>query len=70
MSLSLIDRVRSAEVDQASHVLVVDDDRNYTTILRSLLEGEGYCRSPPDGSSERLGHQHHRHRTAAPSLFG
>ncbi len=42
MSLSAIDRVRSAEVDQASHVLVVDDDRNYTTILRSLLEGEGY----------------------------
>ena len=42
MSLSAIDRVRSAEVDQASHVLVVDDDPISTLMRWCLLQGEGY----------------------------
>jgi CheY-like chemotaxis protein len=42
LSLPTIDRIRSAEVDQASHILLVDDDHNYTKMLRFLLEGEGY----------------------------
>jgi DNA-binding response OmpR family regulator len=34
--------MRSAEVDQASHILLVDDDHTSTKMLRFLLEGEGY----------------------------
>ena len=41
LSLPTIDRIRSAEVDQTSHILLVDDDHTSTKMLRFLLEGEG-----------------------------
>jgi DNA-binding response OmpR family regulator len=42
MSLPTIDRVRSAEIERASHVLVVGDDPLSTLMLRRLLQGQGY----------------------------
>ena len=59
MSLSAIDRVRSAEVDQASHVLVVDDDPISMLVLRCLLQGEGYTVTTAASARTALDHLEH-----------
>jgi DNA-binding response OmpR family regulator len=41
------------------HILVVDDDRNYTTILRSLLEGEGYTVTTTESAERALEYLDH-----------